>query len=131
MRRISMKALFVSVLAVISASGVAHAEPVATGEIGYPKGSIGYDALVSGDNERAIAQILSSNQVSRHDPAKQINLGQAYARTGRTSEAVKLFNAALRNRDEIDLILADGRVMNSKEAARQALAGLQSRIATR
>lgn len=126
-----MKILFISALAVISASGVAHAEPVATGEIGYPKGSIGYDALVSGDNERAIAQILSSRQVSKHDPAKLINLGQAYARTGRTSEAVKLFSAAMRHREEVDLILADGRVMGSKEAARQALAGLQTRVATR
>jgi lipopolysaccharide biosynthesis regulator YciM len=126
-----MKILFISALAVISASGVAHAEPVATGEIGYPKGSIGYDALVSGDNERAIAQILSSRQVSKHDPAKLINLGQAYARTGRTSEAVKLFSAAIRHREEVDLILADGRVMGSKEAARQALAGLQTRVATR
>lgn len=126
-----MKILFISALAVISASGVAHAEPVATGEIGYPKGSIGYDALVSGDNERAIAQILSSRQVSKHDPAKLINLGQAYARTGRTSEAVKLFSAAMRHREEVDLILADGRVMGPKEAARQALAGLQTRVATR
>lgn len=126
-----MKNLFISTLAVISIAGVAQAEPAATGEIGYPKGSIGYDALVSGDNERAIAQILSNHQISQHDPAKQINLGQAYARTGRTSEAAKLFSAAMRNRDEVDLILADGRVMNSKEAARQALAGLQTRIATR
>lgn len=126
-----MKLYFVSVLIAASSAGTVHAHPDSTGEIGYPRDSIGYDALMSGDNERAISQILTSEQVSRHDPAKLINLGQAYARTGRTASAAKLFVTAMQSRDVIDLILADGRVMNSKEAARQAFAGLQSKIAVR
>lgn len=126
-----MKTLFVSALIFISASGVAHAASNANGEIGYPKGSIGYDALVAGENDRAISQIMTNDRVSRNDPAKLINLGQAYARTGRTAEAEQLFNAAMQSRDDFDLILADGTVMNSKEAARLALAKLRMRVASR
>ena len=109
----------------------AHAQPGAVGEIAYPKGSVGYEALMLGENERAISQIKTNAQVSRHDPAKLLNLGTAYARTGRTNEAADVFMIAMQNKDSVDLVLADGRVMNSKDAARKAYAGLQQRIATR
>ena len=126
-----MKTLFISALIFISASGVAHATPNSSSEIGYPKGSIGYDALVAGENDRAISQIMTNDRVSRNDPAKLINLGQAYARTGRTAQAEQLFKAAMQSRDDVDLILANGTVMNSKEAARLALAKLRMRVASR
>lgn len=84
-----------------------------------------------GDNAQAVSQILTSAQVSRHDPAKLLNLGRAYARMGRMEEASNMFAAAMQSRDTVDLVLADGRVMNSKDAARKAYAGLQMRIATR
>ncbi len=126
-----MKSLFASALVIIAGCGVAHAEPAANGEIGYPQGSIGYDALMAGDNDRAISQITTSDRVSRRDPAKLINLGQAYARTGRTTQAAELFTAAMQSRDEVDLILADGTVMNSKEVATLALAKLRTRVASR
>lgn len=125
-----MKILFVSMLA-FSFAGVANAQPAASGEIGYSQGSLGYDALIAGDNGRAIAQIMADEKVSRKDPARLINLGQAYARTGRIAEAAQLFQAAIESRDQIDLILADGTVMNSREAAKRALAKLQSRVASR
>lgn len=126
-----MKILFISALALAGTSGVAHAQPAAGAEVGYPKESIGYDALVSGDNARAISQILSNERVSRHDPAKLINLGQAYARTGRIAEAADLFLSVMQSREEVDLVLADGRVINSKAAARLALSGLQTKLASR
>ena len=108
----------------------AHAEPNMTGEIAYPKESIGYEALMQGDNERAVSQIMSSEGVSRNDPARLLNLGRAYARMGRTEDAARVFQTALQS-DSVDLVLADGRVMNSKVAARQAFANLQTRLATR
>ena len=74
---------------------------------------------------------MANERVNRNDPARLINLGQAYARTGRTAEAAQLFLTAMESRDQIDLILADGKVMNSREAAKQALAKLQSRVASR
>jgi lipopolysaccharide biosynthesis regulator YciM len=126
-----MKALFTSALIGASLGGVAHAQSPSTTEISYPHGSIGYEALMQGDNDRAILQILANERVSQNDPAKRINLGQAYARTGRTKEAAALFKAAMQSREDLDLVLADGRVMSSKEAARQALARLQTRVAAR
>lgn len=126
-----MKTLSISMLMIASLCSAVHAETPVSGEVVYPRGSIGYDALVSGDNEQAIAQILGNERVSRSDPAKLINLGQAYARTGRTAEAARLFTTAMQKRDQIDLVLANGQVINSREAARQALIGLQTRVAAR
>lgn len=124
-----MKTLFMSILALVSASGVAHAESGVNGEVAYPKNAIGYNALIAGDNERAIRDMLGGN-VSRNDPGFLLNLGQAYARTGRVSEARELFRLAAKKGD-VDLVLANGRVINSKLAARQALTIVQVGIAAR
>jgi Flp pilus assembly protein TadD len=126
-----MKMLLLGAFVVGTISGAAQAKSDAAGEISYPKGSIGYEALMRGDNERAVSQIMANAQVSKHDPAKLLNLGRAYARIGRTEQAAGYFKAAMQARDSVDLVLADGRVMNSKVAAREAYASLQMRIATR
>ena len=126
-----MKLLLTGALVTGLMGFAAHAQPTMNIETAYPKGSIGYEALVTGDNARAVSQILASAQVSRHDPAKLINLGHAYARMGRMAEASALFTVVMQSRDSVDLVLADGRVMNSKEAARKAYARLQPRLATR
>ena len=126
-----MKLLLVSALIAGTMGTAVHAEPSKTGEISYPKESIGYEALMRGDNERAVFQIMANEQVSSGDPAKLLNLGSAYARMGHTDEAAKMFKAVLESRDSVDLVLADGSVMNSKVAARKAYASLQRRVAAR
>ena len=126
-----MKLLLVSALIAGTMGTAVHAEPSKTGEISYPKESIGYEALMRGDNERAIFHIMANEQVSSGDPAKLLNLGRAYARMGHTDEAAKMFKAVLESRESVDLVLADGSVMNSKVAARKAYASLQRRVATR
>ena len=126
-----MKLLLVSALIAGTMGTAVHAEPSKTGEISYPKESIGYEALMRGDNERAVFQIMANEQVSSGDPAKLLNLGRASARMGHTDEAAKMFKAVLESRDSVDLVLADGSVMNSKVAARKAYASLQRRVATR
>jgi Flp pilus assembly protein TadD len=125
-----MKLLFASVLTVASFAGVAHAEPLNGVETAYPAAAIGYEALASGDNERAVKDMLDGS-VSRHDPAFLLNLGQAYARTGRLAEARELFRRAAKKRENVDLVLADGRIISSKLAARQALATVQVGLAAR
>jgi tetratricopeptide (TPR) repeat protein len=130
-RRFAMKMMLLSALIAGTISVAAQANTGAVGEISYPKGSIGYEALMRGDNERAVAQILASEQVSKHDPAKLLNLGRAYARMGQTEQAAGYFKAAMQARESVDLVLADGRVMNSKVAARKSFANLQTRVATR
>jgi Flp pilus assembly protein TadD len=126
-----MKMILLGALIAGTFSVTAQAKQDAVGEISYPKNSIGYEALMRGDNERAVSQILASAQVSKHDPAKLLNLGHAYARIGQTEKAAGYFKAAMQAREGVDLVLADGRVLNSKVAAREALANLQTRVATR
>lgn len=126
-----MKLLLLGALIAGTISGAAQADQNPSGEISYPKGSIGYEALMRGDNERAVSEIMVSDQVSKRDPGKLLNLGRAYARMGMTDEAAGYFKAAMKSRETVDLVLADGRVMNSKEAARKAFADLQMRVASR
>ena len=104
-------------LPLASLAGVALAEP---GEIGYPEGSLGYDALVNANYAIAERQIMSDSHVAKNDPARLINLGQIYANTGRTAEAIKVLEKAMRV-EETELILANGEVVGSREAARRAL----------
>ena len=101
------------------------------GEIGYSKGALGYEALVAGDNITAVKQLEAADRVHKDDPARLINLGQAYARTGRKGDAAQMFMAAMNSNRGFDLVLADGAVMDSREAARLALANLNGRLASR
>lgn len=107
---------------------IASATPVQN-EIGYSKGALGAAALIKGDNERALKQILTS-KVDANDPAKLINLGRVYARMGRTADAARAFQAVIDSRDHFDVMLSDGRVMDSRAVARRLLQQLQERVAT-
>ena len=90
-------------------------------EIGYAEGSLGFSAIMQGDYSKAIDQIEHDNQEAPNDPAKLINLGHAHAQLGETAQAKRYYEAALTTKKSFDLILADGRVMNSRQAARKAL----------
>ena len=93
------------------------------GEIDYPQGALGYDALVAAKYAAAEKQLSASTTVDFDDPARLINLGQVYANTGRESAAKKLFKRAM-DAEDVTIILADGREMSSRLAARQALDSL-------
>ncbi|MBL0924756.1 MAG: tetratricopeptide repeat protein [Sphingomonadaceae bacterium] len=125
-----MKAFFCSMVLIAGSGGAAQAQQIGESEVAYPAKAIGYSALNEGDNQQAIDDLLQGH-VSRHDPAFLLNLGQAYARSGRFAEAREMFRRAARKRDAVDLVLADGRVVNSKLAARQALATVQVGLAAR
>ena len=101
------------------------------GEIGYANGALAYDALMSGENEVAIERLEQAKNVHANDPARLINLGQAYARTGRTGDAAAMFRAAVHSNRSLDLVLSDGTVINSRDAARLALRNLNNRVASR
>ena len=101
------------------------------GELGYAKGSLGYDALIAGDNQTAIDQLMSAKGVDADDPARLINLGQAYLRTGRSGEAAEMFTAAMNSNRSFALVLADGSVINSRKAAKMALRNMNNRLAHR
>jgi hypothetical protein len=99
-------------------------------EIGYPTGALATDALVKGDNELALKQLMES-EAGENDPARLINLGRTYARMGRTADAARAFQAAIDASENFPLILTDGRVMDSREAARLSLMNIQPSMAAR
>lgn len=113
--------LFLSLIgAAVLACPAAAADP---GEIGYPKGSLGFNALVEADYSTAESQLRAKNRVARNDPARLINLGVVLARTGRSDQAARLFERAM-EAEEVELILANGEQLSSREAARRAMRAL-------
>ncbi|MBA3576659.1 MAG: tetratricopeptide repeat protein [Sphingomonas sp.] len=93
-------------------------------EIGYPKGSLGVQAILDADYDTAERQ-LDDFRVDDKDPGRLINLGSIFAKTGRTESAERHFKQVLEE-ENVELILADGRTMPSHDIARLALSRLTS-----
>lgn len=112
------------VLGSILGLGVALSSPAAAqqAEIGYPAGSLGFEAIMKSDFATAERQIRGSG-LSEYDAGRSLNLGYVLAKTGRTEQAAKLFMQVLAE-DEVELILADDSSISSHDAARRALAAL-------
>lgn len=120
--RFACTALFCAILA-----SPVGAEP---SELNYPKGSLGFTALMNADYVTAEKQLRNSRGASRDDPARLINLGVLLVRTGRKAEGMVLLEDAARAED-VELVLADGRSVSSRQAARLALAKLNRSYAGR
>jgi Flp pilus assembly protein TadD len=85
---------------------------------------VAFEALAEGRTAEAVVQLQQSGGDKTEDPAVLINLGTAYARQGRIEEARQMFEAAMASSDRYDLELADGSWVDSRVAARMALANL-------
>ncbi|PKP87037.1 MAG: hypothetical protein CVT78_07780 [Alphaproteobacteria bacterium HGW-Alphaproteobacteria-17] len=86
---------------------------------------VAYAELKAGDNHGAVAKLTGETTLDARDPARLINLGTAYARLGRTSEAAAAYGAAVASPIRYDLELANGDYVDSRWAARTALANLK------
>ena len=106
------------------ASAEAPADPQ---EINYEQGQLGFAAMQSGQNDAAIEQLERASAELPDDPARLINLGNAYARVGRMEAAKATLQRAVAAQQHFDLILADGRVVDSRRAAIYALDRLEGR----
>lgn len=107
----------------------AHAQTQPAGEIGYARGSLGYDAIVSGDLQAAESQIETARDIDAADPARLINLGYIHMRTGRIQTAQRLFEAARDSARPTMLVLANGEVISSRDVAQRALGRLTPSLA--
>jgi hypothetical protein len=116
-----MRIIFVALALTAAVPALADSQS----EIGYDRGSLAFEALMANDNKVALQQLARDRSVPKTDPAKLINTGRAYARLGDFTRAEESFLAALHCKYEMDLILADGREMNSRKAARAALKDLR------
>ena len=109
-------------LLVVAAGTALACSPLAaqSTEIGYPQGSLALDAIAQADYAAAERKLRKEFRVSQDDPARLINHGHVLAKTGRLADAARMFEKAAAAED-VELVLADGRVMSSREAARRAL----------
>ena len=89
-----------------------------------PSTAVGYDQLVAGRDDAAITVIVGQDKTD--DPARLINLGVAYARTGDTARARTMFRAAHNAPERVELETASGQWVYSRVLARRALALLDS-----
>ncbi|MDZ3832463.1 MAG: hypothetical protein U0S50_11685 [Sphingopyxis sp.] len=87
---------------------------------------VAYSELAAGENQAAIDKLTGESRVDARDPSRLINLGTAYARLGRATDARNAYLAAESSPIRYDLELADGRYMDSRWAARTALANLSA-----
>lgn len=85
---------------------------------------VAYAELRAGENRAAIDKLTGETTLDARDPSRLINLGTAYARLGRTAEAAAAYDNAIGSPIRYDLELADGRYVDSRWAARTALANL-------
>lgn len=135
----STKVIAIAALAALGLAAPGFAQPVqnraAATEIGYDAGSLGYAALLQGNYPAALEQMRAAqNEVSpaaRRDPARLINMGLAYAKMGDVVSAREHYQAAIDTPVSFDIILSDGRVMDSRVAARHALRRLDQGYASR
>lgn len=102
--------------------------PTQQAEIGFPKGSLGYSALVHGNVAKAEMQLMQG-AVDADEPARLLNLAQVYRMTDRPLQARDLYNRVL-ERDDHQLVLSDGRVLTAHEIARLGLSAEMSAAMT-
>ena len=120
-----------AVLGALAALTVAVPAIAGDAEINYPKGSLGYSELVSGDNEAAIRSIKSDTNVRHDDPAQMLNLGLAYERMGDLASARQLYGDVLSQTRSAKLVLSNGAVVDSHDLASNGLNRVDTQMAMR
>ena len=91
----------------------------------YEQLDVAYEELVSGDAAAAVAELELALEENPGDPAVLINLGTAHSLLGNYERAEFYYRAARETRVSYNLELASGRWLDSRDAARLALASVQ------
>ena len=87
---------------------------------------VAYAELKAGENRAAVEKLTGDTGLDARDPSRLINLGTAYARLGRTAEAAAAYDSAIGSPIRYDVELANGNYVDSRWAARTALANLNT-----
>jgi Flp pilus assembly protein TadD len=111
--------MFLTALALTLGASAQGAAAPAQG-IAWPS-DLAVAPLLARRSEEAIAILEQSHRSDPEDPAVMINLGIAYAQSGKEAEARTLFSAALAKRAEFDLAISNGQVTDSRQLARRAI----------
>ena len=109
--------------AALAAAALVVSAPASAQLGSYNDPAPGYSSLMHSDFTTAEREIRGAN-VAANDPARDINLGIALAKTGRRAEAAQLFRGVLMQ-DDVEMIVANGQTVTSHQLAERALASLQ------
>lgn len=120
-----MKKILLPLVALAFATPAAAQSIVVTGaeETDSAPLSVAYEELQAGQNQLAVDK-LTHSRIDAQDPSRLINLGTAYARLGQKAEAQTAYRAAITSDIRYDVELSNGTYMDSRWAARTALANL-------
>lgn len=120
-----MKKILLPLVALAFATPAAAQSIVVTGseEPDSAPLSVAYEELMAGQNALAVDK-LTHSRIDPQDPSRLINLGTAYARLGKPADARTAYKAAITSDIRYDVELANGTYMDSRWAARTALANL-------
>lgn len=103
-------------------TNTAQAEPLQP-----DRSNLAFASIMNGNLADAVIALEQQVRAQEDDPAAMINLGHVYAKLGRTKDAEAQYRSAIKCRNHYDLQLADGSVVYSRTAARQALSKLYAR----
>ncbi|WP_150290309.1 tetratricopeptide repeat protein [Sphingobium estronivorans] len=109
---------------------VAFAAPDEVVVVGVPDGRLAAGALASGDYAHAAQRLEAVRPDAANDPARLINLGNAYAGMGKMKAAHAAYKAARFAPDSM-LVTADGNESSSRDIARRAMGRLEAQYAMR
>ena len=122
-------ATFGLVLAALAPT-VAFAAPDEVVVVGVPDGRLAAGALISRDYAHAAQGLKVVRPDAANDPARLINLGNAYAGMGKMNAARAAYKAARFAPDSL-LVTADGNEASSRDIARRAMDRLDAQYAMR
>jgi hypothetical protein len=110
-------------LAALPLSACATSNGAALVENGYERGALGVAAIDRGDYAAA-EQVIERRpgSIAADDPARLINLGTVYMKTGRPGMALSAWRLAAASDRHAMVETRDGRWVNTRDLAEQALA---------
>lgn len=117
-------------LTVSARSNAAHNSAEASSVVGVTDGGLAAKALMQGEFRAAATRLKAKSPDAINDPARLINLGNAYAGMGRYAKAREIYNSA-RYAPDTMLVLADGSEAFSRDIANKALGRLGTNFAAR
>ena len=115
----------VKISLMLAAAAACTSAPAAAAQLGPTREAApGYSSLLKSDYSSAEKEIRAAN-VSAYDPARSINLGVVFAKTGHPDNAAREFRQVLRE-DDVQIVVANGKTYSSHDVAARALAQLEA-----
>jgi len=125
-----IKLMAVTGLAVASMASVSALAADEVVVVGVPDGGLAAVSILSKDYATATRRLSTPRPDEANDPARLINLGNAYVGLGRMQDAQKAYRSA-RFAPDMMLSLANGEESSSRDVARRALGRLEASYAMR